>query len=202
LIEVARKAWSGQPFSHHGKHWTFDDALVTPRPLQQPGPPIWVGGASTAAARRAGRLGCRFMPDAIPPREVFDVYRQTLIEHGHEPDAFPVASSRTIYVCEDTEKGWHEVKEHFLYAFNRYREWFAAAGDHAYRGSPLADADELPRDNYVVGTPDQVIAEIEAMRRRYPLEHLYFWARPPGLAIEKSYSSLELFARHVIPHFG
>jgi hypothetical protein len=30
---------------------------------------------------------------------------------------------------------------------------------------------------------------------------LYFWARPPGLPIEKSYESLELFARYVIPHF-
>jgi len=202
LVEVARKAWTGKRFSHRGRHWTFDDVQITPTPLQKPGPPLWIGGASTAAARRAGRLGCLFMPDSFAPLEIYDIYRRTLEEHGHDPAAFPIATNRTFYVCEDPEEGWAEVRDHILYAHNRYREWFAAAGDHLYSGPPLEDPDELPRDIYVVGTPDQVIAEIEKMRSRFAFEQLYFWARPAGLPIEKSSRSLELFARDVIPHFA
>jgi probable F420-dependent oxidoreductase len=202
LVEIARKAWRGEPFTHRGRHWTFENALVTPQPLQQPGPPIWIGGASTAAARRAGRLGCLFMPDSFAPVEIYGLYRDSLTEHGFDPADHPIGTNRTFYVCADPEQGWDEVKEHILYSHNRYREWFAAAGDHASSGPPLEDADELPRDIYVVGTPEQVIAEIEAMRNRFDFEHLYFWARPPGLDIEKSTRSLELFADYVIPHFS
>jgi probable F420-dependent oxidoreductase len=201
LIEIARLAWTGEPFTYRGRHWSFDRVQVTPTPCQRPGPPLLVGGASEAAARRAGRLGCLFTPDSFAPRAVFDRYRETLIEHGHDPAAFPIATNRMIYVAEDPEAGWEEVKHHFLYVHNRYREWFAAAGDHAASGPPLADADALPRDLYLVGTPAQVVEEIEAMRRRLPFERLYFWARPPGLSIERSSRSLELFARHVMPHF-
>jgi alkanesulfonate monooxygenase SsuD/methylene tetrahydromethanopterin reductase-like flavin-dependent oxidoreductase (luciferase family) len=202
LVEIARKAWTGHRFTHRGRYWTFEDALVTPQPLQQPGPPVWIGGATSAAARRAGRLGCLFMPDSFAPVGIYDVYRDTLTKHGHDPADFPIGTNRTFYVCDDPDQGWDDVKEHILYSHNRYREWFAAAGDHAASGPPLEDADELPRDIYVVGTPEQVIAEIEAMRSRFAFEHLYFWARPPGLDIEKSSRSLELFARHVIPHFA
>jgi alkanesulfonate monooxygenase SsuD/methylene tetrahydromethanopterin reductase-like flavin-dependent oxidoreductase (luciferase family) len=202
LVEVARLAWTGEPFSYRGRNWSFDDVRVTPVPRQRPGPPISIGGASMAAARRAGRLGCFFTPDSFAPVEVFDAYRAALVEHGHDPGAFPIATNRTIYVTEDPEAGWEEVREHFLYVHNRYRTWFAAAGDHAASGPPLADADALPRDLYMVGTPAQVIDEIEAMRRRLPFERLYFWARPPGLDVERSSRSLELFARHVIPHFA
>ena len=202
LVQVARLAWSGQPFSHRGKHWSFADTVVTPVPLQQPGPPLWIGGASKAAARRAGRLGCRFMPDSFAPLEIYEIYRDTLREHGHDPSAFPVATNRVIYVCDDPDEGWNDVKEHYLYQFNRYREWFAAAGDHPDSGPPLEDPDLLSRELHVVGTPETVIAEIEAMRTRFAFDRLFFWARPPGLSIEQSSRSLELFARHVIPHFA
>ncbi len=202
LVEVARRAWTGRPFSYAGTHWSFEDVVVTPTPCQEAGPPIWIGGASRAAARRAGRLGCHFMPDSFAPIEVYELYRSVLADHGHDPGAFSIGTNRVIYVCEDPEEGWNEVKEHYLYVFNRYREWFAAAGDFGELGLPLRDPDRLPRDVHLVGTPAEVIAEIEAMRARFAFDLLIFWARPPGLPIEKSSRSLELFSRHVIPHFA
>jgi len=45
-IEVVQAAWRGRPFSDRGRCFQFDDAVVTPPPLQRPHPPIWVGGAS------------------------------------------------------------------------------------------------------------------------------------------------------------
>jgi alkanesulfonate monooxygenase SsuD/methylene tetrahydromethanopterin reductase-like flavin-dependent oxidoreductase (luciferase family) len=202
LVEVARLAWTGEPFSHRGRHWSFENVQVTPVPFQRPGPPILIGGASVPAARRAGRLGCHFTPDSFAPPAVFDAYGAALRAHGHDPKDFPIATNRMIYVTEDPDAGWEEVREHVLYVHNRYRAWFAAAGDHTASGPPLEDAGQLPRDEYLVGTPAQVIAGIEAMRRRLPFDRLYFWAGPPGLSIERSSRSLELFARHVIPHFS
>jgi probable F420-dependent oxidoreductase len=200
LVEVARLAWTGEPFSHRGRHWAFTDVVVTPPPLQRGGPPLWLGGSSEAAARRAGRLGCHFMPDAYMAVENYAIYRDALAEAGHDPEAFSTAINPTIYVCEDPERGWAEVKEHLLYQYNRYREWFAAGG--GTEAATLSDPDDLPRERYIVGTPDDVIAAIERLHARHRFDRLFFWARPPGLPLEASTRSLELFAERVMPHFA
>jgi alkanesulfonate monooxygenase SsuD/methylene tetrahydromethanopterin reductase-like flavin-dependent oxidoreductase (luciferase family) len=41
-LEVVSGLWSGQPFSHHGAHYSFDDVQFLPPPLQQPRIPVWV----------------------------------------------------------------------------------------------------------------------------------------------------------------
>ena len=154
------------------------DGSVTPPPFQQPEPPFWIGGATAAAARRAARLGAHFMPDAYAPADVLELYRE---RHDGQ-----VAVNPSVYVGD-----WDEVAEHFLSQYNRYREWGG--------GQTLASADELPRDRYLVGPPDEVAAGIRALIERTRCDRLYFWARPPGLAIELANRSLELFAKDVIP---
>jgi alkanesulfonate monooxygenase SsuD/methylene tetrahydromethanopterin reductase-like flavin-dependent oxidoreductase (luciferase family) len=197
LVEVARLAWSGEPFDYSGRHFSFQGIEVTPPPFRPGGPPLWLAGANPAAAKRAGRLGCRFMPDAQTPTEVLNVYRRTHAEHGHDPSEALVALNPPVYVCDDPERGWDEVKEHFLYAFNRYRRWFAEADGRSFE--PLVDADALPRERYLVGTPEQVAESIRALAERTRCDRLFFWARPPGLSLEASSRSLELFAREVVP---
>lgn len=202
-IELLKLAWAGETFSYQGEFFRFDDVVVAPQPVQQPHPRLWIGGSSPAAANRAGRYGCHFMPDSGAPAEVYDIYRQVLQTNGYNPADFAeIATNRVIYVCEDPDEGWNDVKEHYLYVFNMYREWFAEAGDHADWGEPLRDADQLSRELHLVGTPEMVIAAIEERRQQFPFERLIFWARPPGLSIDKSNRSLELFADDVIPHFS
>jgi probable F420-dependent oxidoreductase len=50
----------------HGETWSFDDAGQTPRPVQKPRPPIWVGGSSPAAIRRAATRGDGWLPQGTP----------------------------------------------------------------------------------------------------------------------------------------
>lgn len=61
-IEVMRKLWTGSHVTHEGRHFSFTDVTMEPRPVQRPGPPIVVAGRSEAAQRRAGRLGDGYMP--------------------------------------------------------------------------------------------------------------------------------------------
>ncbi len=56
-IEIARKLWRGEAVSHQGRFLRFEDARQTPAPTTPGGPPIWVGGRSDAARRRAALLG-------------------------------------------------------------------------------------------------------------------------------------------------
>lgn len=47
--------WRGDEVDHHGRHFTVDGVTLSPRPVQQPRPPIWIGGTAPPALRRAAR---------------------------------------------------------------------------------------------------------------------------------------------------
>ncbi len=66
-IEVLRKLWTGQPVSHAGRHYRFDDVPMQPPPRQAGGPPIWCGGRSAAALRRAGRMADGWIAYVVTP---------------------------------------------------------------------------------------------------------------------------------------
>jgi probable F420-dependent oxidoreductase len=195
-IEILRLAWRGEPFSYAGRHFRFDDVVVAPPPVQRPGPPIWVGGSSLAAARRAARYGTCFMPDSGADLDVYDAYRTRLPAASGPPR---VATNRVLFAADSRDKAWEICGDHLLYQFNAYRQWFSAAGDDDTHGAELTDPAVLSPEHYFVGTPDDIVAAIQQSRRRFGFEELVFWARPPGMPIEQSTASLELIARHVLP---
>ena len=51
ILDILRAVWTTDPTSYHGAHYTFDDIPVQPKPAHAI--PIWVGGSSDAAYRRA-----------------------------------------------------------------------------------------------------------------------------------------------------
>jgi probable F420-dependent oxidoreductase len=195
-IEILQLAWRGEPFSFAGRHFRFDDVVIGPPPAQQPGPPIWVGGSSLAAARRAARHGVCFMPDSGAGLDVFDAYRAGLPASAGPPR---VATNRVLFAADSRDKAWEICGDHLLYQFNAYRRWFSDAGDDDAHGDELTDPAVLSAEHYFVGTPDDILAAIAQSQRRLGYEELVFWARPPGMPIEQSTASLELIARHVLP---
>jgi probable F420-dependent oxidoreductase len=66
-------AWANDIASHDGPFASFRDVGTTPRPLRHPRPPIWVGGGSDAALRRAVRHGDAWHPIRIRTAWLRDV---------------------------------------------------------------------------------------------------------------------------------
>ena len=64
-LAAIKTAWTSDPASYSGPFVSFRDVHTGPRPLQSPHPPIWVGGASDAALRRAVRLGDAWHPNRV-----------------------------------------------------------------------------------------------------------------------------------------
>lgn len=65
-IDALDAALSSDFPTFSGPTWSFDDAGQSPRPVQQPRPPIWVGGSSPAAIRRAATRGEGWLPQGTP----------------------------------------------------------------------------------------------------------------------------------------
>lgn len=61
-LDVLDDAWSGRSVQRVGRHFEAGGNLVRPLPHQRPGPPVWVGGNSQRAARRAVERGDGWMP--------------------------------------------------------------------------------------------------------------------------------------------
>jgi probable F420-dependent oxidoreductase len=54
--------WAPDPVTFQGRFFSFANMYVSPKPLQQPHPPIWIGGASPAALRRAAAFAQVWQP--------------------------------------------------------------------------------------------------------------------------------------------
>jgi probable F420-dependent oxidoreductase len=61
-IGAMRAAWTGESVDLDDPHFAASGHTMLPRPQQDPGPPIWIGGNSRRAQRRAVELGDGWMP--------------------------------------------------------------------------------------------------------------------------------------------
>jgi probable F420-dependent oxidoreductase len=66
-LELMRAAWTTDPVAFAGRHYRVQDVHALPKPVQRGGIPIWIGGHTDAAVRRAGRLGDGWHPIGLRP---------------------------------------------------------------------------------------------------------------------------------------
>jgi probable F420-dependent oxidoreductase len=93
MIEVLRKLWSGEMVSHDGRFYAFDALESNPKPPERI--PIWVGGISDAALRRAARND-GWLSDLQTSAEIatcIDKVRGWRAELGREDAPFDVMAS-------------------------------------------------------------------------------------------------------------
>jgi probable F420-dependent oxidoreductase len=75
-LRVLRTLWREPEPQLEGAYVRISDALFSPRPVQPHGPPIWIGGSSPAALRRAAELGDGWHPVGVSPAAVADGMRR------------------------------------------------------------------------------------------------------------------------------
>jgi probable F420-dependent oxidoreductase len=71
-LRIWQACWAPGTVSFAGKFFAFSDMYVSPKPLQQPSPPIWIGGASDAALRRAATFAAVWQPTPMPVADLVD----------------------------------------------------------------------------------------------------------------------------------
>jgi probable F420-dependent oxidoreductase len=69
-IDVIKTSFREEFVRFEGDVWKVDDMGLRPRPVQQPRPPIWVGGSTPAALRRAAERGDGWLPQGTPRAEL------------------------------------------------------------------------------------------------------------------------------------
>ena len=106
--------WTAVNPSFDGQYVQFSDIIFLPKPVQQPHPPIWIGGQSRAAMRRAARLGNAWHPvGAIPaaPLEPEELASNLAYLHRHaeragrDPAEIQVTMKAPLYDAASDEAG-------------------------------------------------------------------------------------------------
>jgi probable F420-dependent oxidoreductase len=87
-LQVLRAAWTGEPFTHHGARYHYDDLRVLPAPRQQR-LEVWLGGIAPSELRRVGRLADGWLPSFVTPDDAArgrEAIELTLREHDRTID--------------------------------------------------------------------------------------------------------------------
>lgn len=94
MVEVLKKLWTGEMVEHHGTHYDFDRLEMNPAPAKDI--PIWVGGISDFALKRAARLGDGWLSDLQTSDEIIECINKLgnwRNEYGREQLPFDVMAS-------------------------------------------------------------------------------------------------------------
>ena len=105
-LRIFKTLWTEAPASFRGEFYRFDGLWCLPQPVQKPHPPIWVGGHSRAALRRAARYGDGWHPvganPAVPlrPAELrarLDDLRRLTEAEGRDPASLTISFKAPLY---------------------------------------------------------------------------------------------------------
>ena len=105
-IAIFKQLWSQSPASFDGRFYRYADIRCEPFPVQRPHPPIWVGGHSRAALRRAARHGDGWHPvgavaaSPLPPEEMrthLATLKQLTEAEGRDISALTISYKAPLY---------------------------------------------------------------------------------------------------------
>lgn len=119
-LGLLRRLLAGEEVLHGGRRMK-----VTPRPRTPEGPMMSWGGASLAAARRAGRNGLGLLANGVVPG-MREAYEKASRDAGHEPGfmLLPERDTATnVFVADDVDAAWDEIGKYLLHDALAYSEW-------------------------------------------------------------------------------
>ena len=144
-LELIRRLWAADDrISHHGKHYSFDDVRITPKPVQRP-LPTYVGSFSKPSIELAARLGLRTDRGAV--RRGDELWR---LEAGRRPLSRDLRQARQEAAAADVQ------------LFHPFRRQQGAGGRAARAADPLLQG---MRDPGAAGRSENRAAELPLFRR-------------------------------------
>ena len=181
-VQVVRLLWSGERVSFDGNHYQLDNALCDPAPVQQPAPPILIGGhgerhllrVAAAHADITNMSADMSIAEHEAKRRVVDAHCAAV---GREPSEVALSHNAHVFIGRD------EAAVEALLA------------EHAARHGGSVERFKATLGNAIVGTPEQCVEQL----RRYTDYGIgwFFLLFPEPVSV----GDLELFASEVMPHF-
>jgi alkanesulfonate monooxygenase SsuD/methylene tetrahydromethanopterin reductase-like flavin-dependent oxidoreductase (luciferase family) len=197
-----KRLWTEDSVDMKGSHFTLDGASVGTKPIQKPHPPVWIGANADPAIRRAARLGdCWYVNphnriDTIV-RQV-EVYKRALDEFEKPfPKEFP--ARREVFVARSREEAIRICAPHLGAKYAAYQQWGQGQAMPEGDNDLAVEFEELLRDRFILGSPDEVAESILRLHRATGINHLVMSVQWPGMPQSLALDELHMLAEEVFP---
>ena len=104
-IQLFKELWTKDNPEFQGEHYQLSESGFQPKPVQKPHPPIWIGGHTNPAIRRAAKYGDGWMPIGLRPPAILEPeelaekitrLRRLTMEAGRPEDAVSLCFSTGV----------------------------------------------------------------------------------------------------------
>ena len=212
-VRICNQAWAPGSLSFDGEIFQYENVRVEPKPVQDDGPDIHLGGTSKPAIRRAaricdGHIGIVYYDSAMQYKSSFDEFSDNVDLLSElrdvESDEFRISMMQYTHVDDDSDAAWETLAPSLVYSRRKYAE-HADGRDAAKWDYETMDDEQLERlrAGAMVGDPEGVVKRLRAYEEAIPGE-LHFLARMwhPGLSFEDHAESMRRFGEEVIPELA
>lgn len=212
-LGILDRAFAGKKFSHHGRYWSFDDVTVQPRPVQEP-LPVRIAAASPSTFERLGRQQRAILtsPNFTPSDLVKSLNEKYLASYAAVGPGrlgqVEIPMLKQVFVHRDRESALSIPREHSLAYFRLLGHLIAEEGEEhtsyemyskTKRHLETLTYDRLLADGVVFGSPDDVAEKLVQHWEDLHVNYFLAWFDFGGLPRQEVLSSIELFAREVMP---
>jgi alkanesulfonate monooxygenase SsuD/methylene tetrahydromethanopterin reductase-like flavin-dependent oxidoreductase (luciferase family) len=191
-IEILHQAFEHGTVNVDGDYFRYQTVAVNPRPIQSANRLIWLA-ASDSTVELAGQRG---YPLLIPRVGVAERHQELVRRYRTSLAGQPgfVAQLRFVYAAE-TERAAHERTRQ---TFGRYAGYDCGVTWDG-RTDSAEYADLTRRMHFVIGTPDQVAAQVSTWQREYGFDELICQVYAAGMEHADTLRAIELLGREVLP---
>ena len=120
--EIVTRAWSEDIFSYSGQFWSYKDVALWPRPVQKPGPEIWIPiVGSKESIEFAGKKNAFITPGLARgglQEDIIRYFAKCLASNGHRITPHHLSIALSAYVADSKAEAVREFAPYHLY-FNR-----------------------------------------------------------------------------------
>lgn len=205
-FEIILRAFTQDTFSYEGDYYAFHNVSISPRPLQQPHPPIYqavrTAEGFVATAKRGFSLVQWFMGDYH--EEMMKLYLDTWHEAG-QPGEPEIQVRVPVYIAPTESAAIEEPKASAFHDLQRIIDESKdmKTPERAAKAiSFMNNYDEFLRDRVVYGTPQTVVERFQEFKERMGLTGFILDVNYGGqIPQEKVMRSIRLLAEEVAPEF-
>jgi alkanesulfonate monooxygenase SsuD/methylene tetrahydromethanopterin reductase-like flavin-dependent oxidoreductase (luciferase family) len=212
-LDVLQLALSQENWSYEGKYFQFENLTTYPRPFTPGGPPIVHAALNPESFEYLGSKGRRVLtsPTFAPlsrMRRCFSVYRQALIEAGHDPAQFGFPYMQQVWPGRDAQELQRAAEAALAWwrilggAAPQSTDALAAERDRwdkTQRNMETLTVEHLFTHGGAFGEPDKVAQMILELERELGITEYIGWFRIPTLDRDISLRAMRTFAEEVIP---
>ncbi|PSP82456.1 LLM class flavin-dependent oxidoreductase [Halobacteriales archaeon QS_1_68_17] len=195
---------SDEPIDFDGEFWSLEDWQPIPPSYQDPRPTFWVGGWGDMALKRSVHLGEAWVPGGTADLdglvERMEKLEDFADEAGQDYADIDQPLMREAIIAEDHDEAMRMGRKYLHRAYTE--EYGTEEWSHPFiTQEQAADFEKLADERFLVGTPDEIIEQIQQFDDRFPIDHLGCRFHFPGMSHEMVQEQIELFGNEVIPSF-